>query len=199
MSQEYLKNLIAYVQRKSFIWGPEPEIYNGIAGFYTYAPLGKLLKNNVENTIRKTFRDNGFWEVECPTVMPKIVWEASGHLGGFTDPVVSCSKCGSNFRVDNLLKELFPDMEINAWTDEQYLEFMQKNHIKCLSCKSEFIQEIKHHSLMMQTTIGLDIEAYNRPETATTTYLPFPRYLEFFRDKLPLGLFQIGKAYRNEI
>jgi len=198
-----LKNLIAFIQRKAFIWGPEPEIYNGIAGFYTYGPLGKELKNNVENTIRKTFKENELWEVECPTVSPAPVWKASGHLDGFTDPVITCSKCNSNFRADNLISEFFRNKEIEKSTDglskEDLLKLIETENITCPSCKGSFQKEIKEHNLMMKTTLGLDIEAYNRPETATTTYLPFPRYLDFFRDKLPFGVFQIGKAYRNEI
>jgi len=187
------------MQQKGYIWGPEPEIYGGLAGFYTYAPLGKLLKNNIENEIRKLYMKNNFWEVECPTIMQKEVWEASGHLGGFTDPVITCSKCKSNFRVDNLLSESFPDQNFDHKTDEEFLRFIEHHKIKCPSCKSEFNKEIKRHTLMMKTTIGLDVEAYNRPETATTTYLPFLRYNDFFRKKFPFAVFQIGKAYRNEI
>ena len=196
---EFYLELLSFMQQKGFIWGPEPEIYGGLAGFYTYAPLGKLLKNNVENEIRKLYMKNGFWEVECPTIMQKEVWEASGHLGGFTDPVVTCSKCKSNFRVDNLLKEDFPEENFDHYTDKKYVDFIDLHKIKCPSCRSDFVKEIKRHTLMMKTTIGLDIEAYNRPETATTTYLPFLRYNEFFRKKLPFSVFQIGKAYRNEI
>jgi len=198
-SSKYYDELISFMQQKGFIWGPEPEIYGGLAGFYTYAPLGKLLKNNVENQIRRLYQKNGFWEVECPTVMQKEVWEASGHLGGFTDPVITCSKCNGNFRVDNLLKEISPDENWDHKTDTEYLDFIKSHDIKCPSCKSHFNMEIKRHTLMMKTTIGLDVEAYNRPETATTTYLPFLRYNEFFRKKLPYAVFQIGKAYRNEI
>lgn len=198
-SKQYYDELISFMQQKGFIWGPEPEIYGGLAGFYTYAPLGKLLKNNVENEIRKLYTKNGFWEVECPTVMQKEVWEASGHLGGFTDPVLTCSKCKSNFRADNLFSELFPDRNFDHKSDEELLDFMEKMKIKCPTCKGDFINKIKKHTLMMKTTIGLDTEAYNRPETATTTYLPFLRYTDFFRKKLPYAVFQIGKAYRNEI
>ena len=197
--KEKYDNLVSFMMQKGFVWGPEPEIYGGLAGFYTYAPLGKLLKNNVENEIRKLYTKNGFWEVECPTIMPKEVWEASGHLGGFTDPVISCSKCKSSFRADNILSELFPDENFDHKTDKELLNFIEKMGVKCPSCKSDFVKEIKKHTLMMKTTVGLDTEAYNRPETATTTYLPFLRYTEFFRKKLPYAVFQIGKAYRNEI
>ncbi len=193
MEAEKLKELVSYIVEKGFIWGPEPEIYGGTAGFYTYAPLGKLLKNNVEGAIRSVLQANDFWEVECPTVMKKEVWEASGHLGGFSDPMIQCSKCESIFRVDTLLEEqgIKPDNDL--------LKQVNDSKIKCPSCKGSFKNEIKKHSLMMRTTVGVDTEAYNRPETATTTYLPFQRFADFFRKKVPFGVFQIGKAYRNEI
>ena len=193
---EFLAELTSFAQQKGFIWGPSPEIYGGLSGFYDYGPLGKLLKNNVEKAIKDTFQVNDFWDVECPTVMPAKVWEASGHLGGFSDPLIVCSKCKANFRVDKLLEELYPDKQVKP---ENHLSFIESEGIVCPSCQGDFVKEIKKHSLMMKTTIGLDITAYNRPETATTTYLPFLRYFEFFRKKLPFGVFQIGKAYRNEI
>ena len=190
------QELISFMQEKGFVWGPSPEIYGGMAGFYTFAPLGKSLKNKVERVIRSVFIRNGFWEVECPTVMQKEVWEASGHLGGFSDPVIT-TKSGASFRADNILEENFPDIEIPK-KDDELLKLIIEKGIKAPNGE-EFIPEIKRHSLMMKTTIGLDTEAYNRPETATTTYLPFIRYVDFFRKKLPFGVFQIGKAYRNEI
>ncbi|MFH1211852.1 MAG: glycine--tRNA ligase [Candidatus Woesearchaeota archaeon] len=192
--KKFLQELTSFCQQRGLFWGPEPEIYGGLAGFYTFGPLGKLLKNRVENSIRKTFQKYGFWEVECPTVMPKEVWEASGHLGGFSDPIIICSKCKAMFRVDSLIEEHEPD-----YKGADYLDKIKELKLKCPSCKSDFTMEIKRHNLMMKTTIGLDKEAYNRPETATTTYLPFPRYADYFRKKLPFAVFQIGKAYRNEI
>lgn len=196
MEKDFLKELVPFMQSKGFVWGPSPEIYGGVAGFYEYGPLGKLLKNRVEDKIRKTFQMNGFFEVECPTVMPRAVWEASGHLGGFTDPMILCSKCKASYRVDHLISEKYPDTQIHK---EDYLAFIQEKKMKCPSCGNEFEHKILQHNLMMRTTIGVDTEAYNRPETATTTYLPFIRYYDFFRKKLPFGVFQIGKAYRNEI
>ena len=77
--KEELKELLTFMANKGFVWGPEPEIYGGVSGFYTYGPLGKLLKNHVEAAIRKTFHKHQMFEVECPTVLPRIVWEASGH------------------------------------------------------------------------------------------------------------------------
>jgi len=195
---ERLQQLNAFMQKQGFIWGPAPEIYGGLAGFYTYGPLGKLLKTNVENRIRNVFLKNQFFEVECPTVMPKKIWEASGHLNNFSDPLIK-SKTGGVFRVDRLIEEFDPTIATDGLSNDELLQIIQDKEIKSPVDKSDFEMEIKQHDLMMKTTVGMDLESYNRPETATTTYLPFPRYLEFFRDRLPFGVFQIGKAYRNEI
>jgi len=204
MDNNKIKELNSFIVDAGFIWGPSPEIYGGVAGFYDYGPLGKLLKNRVENTIRTIFEKNEFWEVECPTVMPSVVWKASGHLGGFTDPLIK-DENGSVFRVDKLIEEWcsknninFNSLEIEGASKEHLLEVIKKHDIKSPNNKT-LIPEIKDHSLMMKTTLGVDIEAYNRPETATTTYLPFKRFDDFFRKKYPFSVFQIGKAYRNEI
>ncbi|MBU0757920.1 MAG: glycine--tRNA ligase [Nanoarchaeota archaeon] len=198
MNNEHLQNVISFVSQKGFIWGPEPEIYNGLSGFYTYGPLGKLLKNKVEDTIRKDFVRSEFFEVECPIVLPKKVWEASGHLGGFSDPMVECTKCESRFRIDELIGEKVPELKDKVKA-EDYQKVIKKHKIMCPSCNELFKEEITQHSLMLKTTIGMGTEAYCRPETATASYLPFPRYADFFRHKLPFGVFQIGKAFRNEI
>ncbi|MFC2134823.1 glycine--tRNA ligase [Bacteroidota bacterium] len=194
MSKDFLQELISFVQQKGFVWGPSPEIYGGLAGFYTYGPLGKMLKNNVENAIRDSFADNDFFEVECPTIMPAKVWEASGHLRGFTDSMVECKKCKSKFKVEGLIEEQFPNKKV---TD--FPKFLKNNEVVCASCDKRIDGPVTKHNLMMKTTVGTDTEAFNRPETATTTYLPFLRYYDFFRKKLPFGVFQIGNAYRNEI
>lgn len=182
--------------RRGFIWGPSPNIYQGgVAGFYDWGINGKLLKNKVENIIRKGFSSYSFFEVESPTIMPRIVWEASGHYSGFFDFVVECEKCKSAYRIDNLIKEKLPKEKVVL--EEKYLQKLVMK-VKCPNCSSN-LGEIKKYSLMMQTTIGRNKEAYLRPETATTTYLLYPEYYRHFRTKLPFGVFQIGKAYRNEV
>ncbi len=195
-NKQLLQDLMEFLQNKGFIWGPSPEIYGGMAGFYTYAPLGKLLKNNVEEFIRKKFQQENFWEVEAPIIQPKIVWEASGHIDNLNDPLIECSKCKMKFRADNLIEESLPELNFK---ENDMLDIIKENNIKCPACKSSFIMEIKQHNLMMPLTIGTNRKAYPRGETATTTYLPFKRYVDFFRNKLPFGVFQIGKAFRNEI
>ncbi|MDO8624888.1 MAG: glycine--tRNA ligase, partial [Candidatus Diapherotrites archaeon] len=195
---DFSLELAAYLTEKDFVYGPEPELYGGIAGFYTYGPLGKRLKNNVEAVIRNAFNQNAFFEIEYPLIAPAAVWKASGHLDHFNDPTIICSKCKSSFRVDKLLEEA-GDANAGHYDDAKLTEQIQKNDLKCPNCKGRFDLDIKRYSLMMKTIIGTDTEAYNRPETATTTYLPFKHYLNFFRNKLPFAVFQIGKAFRNEI
>ncbi|HZX20289.1 MAG TPA: glycine--tRNA ligase [archaeon] len=194
---DFSEKLTTYLHDKGFVYGPEPEIYGGIAGFYAYGPLGKRLKNNVEQVIRKTFNSNGFFEIEYPIITPKEVWKASGHLDGFNDPVILTEDGKESFRADKLIEEQ-TGVQADHFSDEKLLQTIKEKNIKAPNGK-KFAMKIERYSLMMRTTIGKDIEAYNRPETATTTYLPFKNYMNFFRDKLPFGVFQIGKAFRNEI
>ncbi len=187
----------SFIQEQGLIWGPEPEIYGGIAGFYTYGPIGKLLKNKVENSVRKIFNANGLRELEGPTVLPDIVWKASGHLETFSDRIIKCSKCNSIFRADKIIEEKH-DVAADAFSDKKILNFILEKNIKCPNCKGIFENNIEKQSLMMKTKVAGEDSAL-RPETATVTYLPYLRFYNFFRKKFPLGVFQIGKAYRNEI
>ncbi len=195
-----LGTLIPFLQQQGFVWGPSPEIYGGVAGFYTYGPNGTLLKRRVERRIREMFSAHRFFEVETPTILPKEVWEASGHLGGFTDPLIADAE-GNVYRADKIIEEHYKENSIAEpvpTAPKELLSAIKKHKIPSPS-GAKWKMEIQQHSLMMRTTIGTDMEAYNRPETATATYLPFPRYVEHFRKRLPFGVFQIGKAYRNEI
>jgi glycyl-tRNA synthetase len=192
------KSFSSFVSESGLIWGPEPEIYGGLSGFYTYGPLGKLLKNRVENSVRSVFNSAGFREVEGPTVMPDRVWKASGHLGTFSDRIIACSKCKSVFRPDKLIEE-YEDVSADSFSNEKVIEYMKDKKLHCLSCKGMFdYSSLSRQSLMMKTNV-MGTEASLRPETATVTYLPYPRMYQYFRKKLPFGVFQIGKAYRNEI
>ncbi len=192
------EELISYISEKGFVYGPSPEIYGGVSGFFDFGPLGKSLKNNIEKQIRKLFTKFQFYEIECPNVLPKAVWEASGHLSGFSDPLVSCQKCKSIFRIDNLVEEQNEE-NVEGLSNEELETYLKENEINCPNCKERIPAKVSNHNLMLGTKVGLDIEMYNRPETATTSYLPFLNYVRFFRDKLPFGIFQIGNAYRNEI
>lgn len=189
------KDFLSFVQEAGLVWGPEPEIYGGLAGFYTYGPLGKLLKNKVENSVRKVFNANGFREMEGPTVLPDVVWKASGHLDTFSDPVILTKDGKESYRADKLLEDV--GVKVTSLKPEVLLDLIKKNKIKAPNGK-ELGSKIESYSLMMKTKIA-GVEASLRPETATVTYLPFLRLQNYFRKKLPFGVFQIGKAYRNEI
>jgi len=198
------RDVSSFAKKNGFIWGPEPEIYNGLAGFYTYGPMGKALKTNVEDSLRKVFDSQEFWEVETPIIAPAQVWKASGHLAGFTDPLIRDEK-NNIFRADKLIEEYMlengmnPDEEnVGSLNAEALLKLIKKYDIKSPNGKA-LKMNIESHNLMMKTTIGTDIEAYSRPETATTTYLPFRNYHEYFRKKMPMKIYQVGKSFRNEI
>jgi glycyl-tRNA synthetase len=196
--RDFNEIVTSLAKKRGFFWGPSPEIYGGSSGFYDLGPLGKLLKNRLENIIRSSFVRANFWEVECPTVSPAIVWNASGHLDGFIDPVTECTKCGQVYRADNLISEQSPGALVSGKSVDELTEMINSLNINCPACKSN-LGPVEPFNLMLKTRLGLDQDAYLRPETATTTYLLFKRLLTFFRDKLPLSVFQIGKAYRNEI
>lgn len=195
--KEFQDKIFSFLQERGYIWGPSPEIYGGVSGFYDYAPLGKLLKERILQIIRKRWQENDFWEVECPIVMPEKVWLASGHLNNFTDPLIGCKKCKASFRVDTLFDE--NNIKVEKRGLKEFEDIINKNKIKCPSCGNVLEGSVSAHNLMMKTSVGINQPAYNRPETATTTYLPFLRYFDFFRKKIPFGVFQIGKAFRNEI
>ena len=191
------KEFLSFIHDSGLIWGPEPEIYGGLAGFYTYGPIGKLLKNKVENSVRKIFNAHGFRELEGPTILPDIVWKASGHLETFSDRIIRCSKCKGVFRADKLVEENF-DVPADSFSSKKLLGFINEKKIKCPSCKGSLENDIEEQSLMMKTKVA-GVDASLRPETATVTYLPYLRVYNYFRKKLPFGIYQIGKAYRNEI
>lgn len=191
------KDFTSFIQESGLIWGPDPEIYQPLAGFYTYGPIGKLLKNKVENSVRNTFTTHGFREIEGPTILPDIVWKASGHLDTFKDRIIKCLKCNASFRADKLIEE-HTKTSADALPDTQLLKIIQEKKVKCPNCEGSFEQKIEKQSLMMKTHVA-GKDASLRPETATVTYLPFLRFYNFFRKKLPFAVFQIGKAYRNEI
>ena len=186
------------IKRRGFWWGPSPEIYGGLAGFYSYGPAGMALKNNILNLFRRELRYFGFGEVECPTIMPEIVWRASGHLERFIDPVLRCKSCSTIYRVDKFLQENLPDLMIDGLSFDEMEKLIKKHEITCPKCGTAF-SKIEEYNLMLKTSVGNNKIAYLRPETATTTYLLFNRLDQGARRQYPIKVFQFGKAYRNEI
>jgi len=196
--EDKIETFNSLLKRRGFIWGPSPEIYGGLAGFYSFGPAGTALKNEILTIFRRELRSYGFGEVECPTIMPEIVWKASGHLERFIDPVLKCEKCESFYRADKFLQEVFPDKMIDGMSFEKMEELVKKESVKCPKCETPFTK-IDQYNLMLKTNLGIDEVAYLRPETATTTYLLFNRLDQDARRQYPVKVFQYGKAYRNEI
>ncbi len=196
--EDNIETFNSLVKRRGFIWGPSPEIYGGLAGFYSYGPAGMALKNNILTLYRKELRYFGFGEVECPTIMPEIVWSASGHLERFIDPVIKCKKCSTLYRADKFLQEKLPDLMIDGISFQEMENLIKKNDFSCPKCETAF-DKIEEYNLMLKTQVGNNAIAYLRPETATTTYLLFNRLDQDARRQYPIKVYQFGKAYRNEI
>lgn len=175
---------VELARRRGFLWQAF-EIYGGTAGFYDYGPLGALLKRRLEEQWRAFYQREGFFEIETPTISPREIFVASGHLESFTDPAVACKSCKSFFRIAE---------NIHVGT-------------QCPECGGE-LEAAGTFNLMFRTRIGVSqgderastkSEGYLRPETAQGIFTNFQRLLRFNRDKLPFGIMQLGKAYRNEI
>jgi len=185
-------------RRRGFMW-PAFELYGGAAGFYDYGPLGATLKRRVEEIWRQFFViREGFAEIEAPTIGVEGIFQASGHLSGFSDPLSACKECKEVYRADHLIKHIVevPD----ALSNQEIYKTIQENEISCPECGGA-LSEVYDFNLMFKTAIGPGnkLQGYLRPETAQGMFINFPRLLRYFRDQLPFAAVQIGKSYRNEI
>ena len=189
MAQDVYDKVMTLAKRRGFIY-PSFEIYGGSAGFYDYGPLGTRLKHNIENIWRKFFllKDNCY-EITTPTITLYEVLKASGHVDEFTDLTVECSKCKQSFKVEDIIKDgLTPEQEI------------KKNKVKCPNCGMT-LKDAKKVNLMFKTKIGIGNtrKAFLRPETAQGIFVDFHLLYRYAREKLPFGIVQMGKGYRNEV
>ncbi|AHF79766.1 glycine--tRNA ligase [Thermococcus paralvinellae] len=186
------------MRRRGFAWGSF-EIYGGARGFYDYGPLGATIKRKIERKIREAFQREGFFELETPDITPEEVFIASGHVEKFVDPLVECTKCHARYRADHLIEENL-DIDVEGLSAEELTKIIRENGIKCPQCGGE-LSDVWYFNLMFETYIGpyKDKKGYLRPETAQGIFVNFKRLNAFARNKLPFGVFQIGKAYRNEI
>ncbi|WP_457559370.1 glycine--tRNA ligase [Candidatus Harpocratesius sp.] len=191
--------ILMLMSHRGFIWGPSPEIYNPVKGSYEFGPLGKLMKNNLENYMRKKFRKYQFWEVQCPLIGSDMIWKASGHAERFFDFIVQCTnpKCQRVHRADTLLESL--GYNLTSFNADDFQRIISEDKILCPDCQGE-LGSVTTQNLMVTSQLGFPASEYIlRPETATTTYLLFPRLIQFFRTKIPIFVFQMGYAFRNEI
>ena len=196
MNHDKMTNISA---KRGFLW-PSFEIYSGVSGFTDYGPLGASLKNNIMQKWRKQYvSGEGFYEIEGPTVMPKEVLKASGHVDNFTDPMTKCEECGEVFRADHIIEEVIGE-DVESLENEELDSIVIENNIVCPECGGK-LANIWNYNLMFKTMIGAkgDKVGYMRPETAQGIFILFKRLERFFRGKLPFGVVQLGKAYRNEI
>ena len=180
---------------------PSCEVYSDAqAGFWEYGPSGVSLKNKfLELWRRELIRRDGMLEIDGSQIMSKSVFEASGHLGNFADPIIKCTKCSSTFRADKTIADI-AQVEIPESADlNEFDEAIIQNNIKCPKCKGNF-EKTKKFNMMFQVGIGPEgDEAYLRPETCQSIFVDFPRLFKTMRGKLPLGIAQVGKSFRNEI
>lgn len=186
-------------RKRGFLW-PSFEIYSGVSGFTDYGPLGATLKNNIMQKWRKQYVvQEGFSEIEAPTVMPKEVLKASGHVDNFTDPMCKCTECGEVYRADHIIEENI-NKDVESLENEELDKIIEDNNIRCSECGGK-LSKIWDYNLMFKTQIGAkgNKVGYMRPETAQGIFILFKRMLRYFRGKLPFGVVQLGKAYRNEI
>ena len=185
-------------KRRGFLWNSF-ELYGGSRGFYDYGPLGSTLKRRIEQTWREFYViQEGFMEIECPTIGIEEVFVASGHVGGFSDPLCECMNCKEAFRADHLVEDVTD--AAGTLSAEDLTKVIREKGICCPECGGEF-GEAYEFNLMFKTTIGPGTgrQGYLRPETAQGMFVDFQRLSRFYRDKLPFGAVQIGKSYRNEI
>ncbi len=192
---------ITNIAEKRGIFFPSAEIYGGKSGFYTYGHLGKLLKNRFEDLWRGYFLEEGFWEIEGNSILPQAVFEASGHLKNFNDPLTECKSCHFRFRADQFVEDALK-IKAEGLSVEDLDKLIKENKLKCPKCGSQQLTKAEWFNMMFPITIGAagskDI-SYLSPETAQNPYLSFKREFEALRRKLPFGLAMIGKAFRNEI
>jgi glycyl-tRNA synthetase len=190
-------------KRRGFFW-PSSEIYGGIAGFLDFGPMGTLLKRNIERRWREVFihRHHGLvYEIETPVVVPSKVFEASGHVDHFTDVIVECSSCGKRFRADHIIAEQAGEVQgTEGMTTQQLDNVISEKGVVCSDCKGK-LGQVTTFNLLFKTHIGPYTEniAYLRPEAAQGMFTNFKGIYTSMRERLPMGLAQIGKVSRNEI
>ena len=205
MSKISLDGLVAFLKEQGFIFQGS-EIYGGLANAWDYGPLGVELKRNIKEAWWDKFVRNNKYNVglDSAILMNKEVWVASGHIGSFSDPLIDCKKCHSRFRADKLIEDFTHGKVVgDGMSNEELKEFLVTNQIKCPTCGALDYTDIRQFNLMFKTHMGViedsKTEVYLRPETAQGIFVNFKNVQRSSRKKLPFGIGQIGKSFRNEI
>ncbi|HHT38815.1 MAG TPA: glycine--tRNA ligase [Mollicutes bacterium] len=199
-----MEKMVNFCKQYGFIFQGS-EIYDGLANTWDYGPLGCRLKNNVKDAWRKRFiqeRRNSF-EIDADILMHPRVWEASGHVSSFADPLLDCKECKTRHRADNLIEEFDADANPDKMSQEEMANYIKEHNVKCPKCGKNNFTDIRQFNLMFQTYRGVTSDSksiiYLRPENAQGQYVNFLNVARSMRTKLPFSIGQIGKAFRNEI
>ena len=207
--EKTMDKIVALCKSRGFVF-PGSDIYGGLANSWDYGPLGVEFKNNVKKAWWKKFVQESPYNVgvDCAILMNPQVWVASGHVGGFSDPLMDCKECKARFRADKLVEDHMTEngaevASADGWTNEQLMEYITKNNIVCPKCGKLNYTEIRKFNLMFKTFQGItedsSSEIYLRPETAQGIFVNFKNVQRSSRKKVPFGIAQIGKSFRNEI
>ena len=215
-----MEKIVALAKNRGFIFQGS-EIYGGLANTWDYGPIGVELKNNVKQAWWAKFVRESEYNVgvDCAILMNPQVWVASGHVGGFTDPLIDCRACKTRHRADHLIEEwtsggggvnnnaeattFDAPVKADGWSNEQLLDFIREHHVPCPDCGASDFTDVRQFNMMFKTHQGVTedskTEIYLRPETAQGIFVNFRNVLRTTRRKIPMGIAQIGKAFRNEI
>ena len=208
MVEKTMEKIVSLCKSRGYVY-PGSEIYGGLANTWDYGPLGVELKNNIKAAWRKKFIQENPYNVglDAAILMNPETWVASGHIGGFSDPLIDCKECKTRHRADKLIEEWMHEHNceeiVDGWPDEKMIKYMEENHIACPNCGKENFTGIRKFNLMFKTFQGVTedstSEIYLRPETAQGIFVNFKNVMRTTRKKLPMGIAQVGKAFRNEI
>ena len=208
--EKTMDKIVQVAKARGFVY-PGSEIYGGLANTWDYGNLGVELKNNVKRAWWKKFIQENPYNVgvDCAILMNPQTWVASGHLGGFSDPLMDCKECHERFRADKIIEDFAQDngieleTSVDGWTNEQMVDFIKEHNVPCPSCGKHNFTDIRQFNLMFKTFQGVTEDAKNtvylRPETAQGIFVNFKNVQRTSRKKIPFGIGQIGKSFRNEI
>ena len=208
--EKTMDKIVALAKARGFVY-PGSEIYGGLANTWDYGNLGVELKNNVKKAWWKKFIQENPYNVgvDCAILMNPQTWVASGHLGGFSDPLMDCKECHERFRADKLIEDFAAEKgitlpkPIDAFSQDEMKAFVEDNNIPCPTCGKHNFTDIRQFNLMFKTFQGVTEDAKNtvylRPETAQGIFVNFKNVQRTSRKKIPFGIGQIGKSFRNEI
>ena len=202
-TEKTMEKIVALCKGRGFVY-PGSEIYGGLANTWDYGPLGVELKNNIKDAWRKKFVQENKYNVglDSAILMNPQTWVASGHLGGFSDPLMDCRECKTRHRADNLIED-FDGTNVAGWSNEQMMDYIKEKNIPCPNCGKHDFTDIRQFNLMFKTFQGITedskAELYLRPETAQGIFVNFANIQRTTRKKVPFGVAQVGKSFRNEI